>query len=183
MSLASGKGGRSAGRVPLPLWKSALRQALLLSHETLRTAQFCRNVRTPRGPTGRLTRAHRRATALGQGTGSRQDGLNPTQRNRSAALLKSSGFEDSPALTVQSTDGEIPHGRELSFAWLTGTVMTGLTSVLLMGAALYVSFEGQDTFSTAYEALQLITRSADEVADSEVKGNRLRPVARTRSEL
>lgn len=109
--------------------------------------------------------------------------MSPTQRNRSAALLKSSGFEDSPALTVQSTDGEIPHGRELSFAWLTGTVMTGLTSVMLMGAALYVSFEGQDTFSTAYEALQLITRSADEVADSEVKGNRLRPVARTRSEL
>ena len=36
---------------------------------------------------------------------------------------------------MQSTDGEIPHGRELSFAWLSGTVMTGLTSVLLMGAA------------------------------------------------
>ena len=54
--------------------------------------------------------------------------MNPAQRNRNAALLKASGFEDGPALTVQSTDGEIPHGRELSFAWLTGTVMTGLTS-------------------------------------------------------
>ena len=81
--------------------------------------------------------------------------MNPAQRNRNAALLKASGYEDAPALTVQSTDGEIPHGRELSFAWLTGTVMTGLTSVLLMGAALYVSFKGQDTFSTAYEALQI----------------------------
>src|SRR6187549_135438 len=83
--------------------------------------------------------------------------LNAAQRNRHAALLKATGFEDSPALTVQSTDGEIPHGRELSFAWLTGTVMTGLTSVMLMGAALYVSFQGQDTFSTAYEALQIVT--------------------------
>jgi len=111
-------------------------------------------------------------------------GLNPAQRNRTAALLKASGFEDGPALTVQSTDGEIPHGRELSFAWLTGTVMTGLTSVLLMGAALYVSFSGQDTFSTAYEALQLITRGDQVTAeDSEVKGNRVRPVARTQSEL
>jgi len=110
--------------------------------------------------------------------------LNATQRNRSVALLRTSGFEDGPALTVQSTDGEIPHGRELSFAWLTGTVMTGLTSVLLMGAALYVSFEGQDTFSTAYEALQLITRpSEDTAAASQVKGDRMRPVARTRSEL
>jgi murein DD-endopeptidase MepM/ murein hydrolase activator NlpD len=109
--------------------------------------------------------------------------LNPAQRNRTAALLKASGFEDGPALTVQSTDGEIPHGRELSFAWLTGTVMTGLTSVLLMGAALYVSFEGQDTFSTAYEALQLITKPEVSAVDSQVKGDRVRPVAKTRSEL
>lgn len=110
--------------------------------------------------------------------------MSPAQRNRTAALLKASGFEDGPALTVQSTDGEIPHGRELSFAWLTGTVMTGLTSVLLMGAALYVSFEGQDTFSTAYEALQLINRVDDTAAEeSRVKGDRVRPVAKTRSEL
>lgn len=109
--------------------------------------------------------------------------MNPAQRNRTAALLKASGFEDGPALTVQSTDGEIPHGRELSFAWLTGTVMTGLTSVLLMGAALYVSFEGQDTFSTAYEALQLITKPEVTTVDSQVKGDRVRPVAKTRSEL
>jgi murein DD-endopeptidase MepM/ murein hydrolase activator NlpD len=111
--------------------------------------------------------------------------LNPAQRNRNAALLKASGFEDAPALTVQSTDGDIPQGRELSFAWLTGTVMTGLTSVLLMGAALYVSFKGQDTFSTAYEALQIVTNVADDeaLADSTVKGDRIRPVAQTKSEL
>jgi murein DD-endopeptidase MepM/ murein hydrolase activator NlpD len=111
-------------------------------------------------------------------------GLNPAQRNRNAALLRVSGFEDAPALTVQSTDGDIPQGRELSFAWLAGTVMTGLTSVMLMGAALYVSFQGQDTFSTAYEALQIVTSATDELAkDSKVKGDRVRPVAKTRSEL
>ena len=110
--------------------------------------------------------------------------VNPAQRNRSAARLKVSGYEDCPALTVQSTDGEIPHGRELSFAWLTGTVMTGLTSVMLMGAALYVSFQGQDTFSTAYEALQIVTPQAEGPAtDPTAKGDRIRPVARTRSEL
>jgi murein DD-endopeptidase MepM/ murein hydrolase activator NlpD len=110
--------------------------------------------------------------------------LNPAQRNRNAALLKASGFEDAPALTVQSTDGEIPQGRELSFAWLTGTVMTGLTSVLLMGAALYVSFQGQDTFSTAYEALQIITEEGGTavVETSNVKGDRVKPVAVARSE-
>jgi murein DD-endopeptidase MepM/ murein hydrolase activator NlpD len=111
--------------------------------------------------------------------------LNAAQRNRHTALLKATGFEDSPALTVQSTDGEIPHGRELSFAWLTGTVMTGLTSVLLMGAALYVSFQGQDTFSTAYEALQLSRpdQPAQAPTDMMAKSSRVRPVAATRSDL
>ena len=130
------------------------------------------------------SRARARHFFGSRGSNSRQDGLSPTQRNRNAALLRAGGFEDGPALTVQSTDGEIPHGRELSFAWLTGTVMTGLTSVLLMGAALYVSFDGQDTFSTAYEALQVVTRPQEEAAAiSGNKGDRLRPVARTRSEL
>jgi murein DD-endopeptidase MepM/ murein hydrolase activator NlpD len=111
--------------------------------------------------------------------------LNAAQRNRHAALLKATGFEDGPALTVQSTDGEIPHGRELSFAWLSGTVMTGLTSVLLMGAALYVSFQGQDTFSTAYEALQLSRPEAEAMTptDLSAKSSRLRPVTATRSDL
>lgn len=111
--------------------------------------------------------------------------MNPTQRNRHAALLKSTGFEDSPALTVQSTDGDIPHGRELSFAWLTGTVMTGLTSVLLMGAALYVSFQGQASFSTAYEALQISRPKAEALAptDTSAKTSRQRPITATRSDL
>ncbi|MBU1304039.1 MAG: M23 family metallopeptidase [Alphaproteobacteria bacterium] len=110
--------------------------------------------------------------------------MTTAQRNRHAALLKATGFEDGPALTVQSTDGEIPHGRELSFTWLTGTVMTGLTSVLLMGAALYVSFQGQDTFSTAYEALQLSRPKAEAIAptDMSAKSSRTRPVAATRSD-
>ncbi len=91
------------------------------------------------------------------------------------------GFEDGPALTVASTDGEIPQGRELSFAWLTGTVMTGLTSVLLMGAALYVSFQGQDTFATAYEALQNLTSSLA-TTDLVTKTDRIRPTTATKSE-
>ena len=109
--------------------------------------------------------------------------MNPAQRNRTLALVRA-GFEDGPALTVASTDGEIPQGRELSFAWLSGTVMTGLTSVLLMGAALYVSFQGQATFSTAYEALQIVTGGNTPTADTvEDKTNRIRPVAESKSEI
>ena len=109
--------------------------------------------------------------------------VNPAQRNRTLALVRA-GFEDGPALTLQSTDGDIPHGRELSFAWLTGTVMTGLTSVLLMGAALYVSFQGQATFSTAYEALQILTNGPGITSGNvTVKTARARPVQQTKSEV
>lgn len=108
--------------------------------------------------------------------------MNPAQRNRTLALVRA-GFEDGPALTVASTDGEIPQGRELSFAWLTGTVMTGLTSVMLMGAALYVSFQGQDTFSTAYEALQIVTSEHETATDLINKTNRVRPTTVAKSEL
>lgn len=109
--------------------------------------------------------------------------MNATQQNRHHALLRASGFEDCPALTAHSTQGGIAQGRELSIGWLTGTVMTGLTSVLLMGAALYVSFQGQATFSTAYEALQIVTRSAPPAPIFAGKTNRDRPVAEAHSEM
>lgn len=109
--------------------------------------------------------------------------MNAAQRNRHAALLKATGYEDAPALTVTSSDGDIPQGRELSFAWLAGTVMTGLTSVLLMGAALYVSFQGQDTFSTPFEALRLKTpQQQTDPTSLLVKTDRVKPVTLTRSE-
>src|SRR5690606_37094320 len=62
--------------------------------------------------------------------------------------------------------------------------MTGLTSVLLMGAALYVSFQGQDTFSTAYAALNLAAPRVGQplATDLTSKTSRLRPVAATRSD-
>ncbi len=52
--------------------------------------------------------------------------------------------------------------------------MTGLTSVLLMGAALYASFQGQDTFSTAYEALQLAAPKAEAQAPTDLSAKSAR---------
>jgi murein DD-endopeptidase MepM/ murein hydrolase activator NlpD len=111
--------------------------------------------------------------------------VNAAQQNRQQfALLRSTGFEDGAPLTLASTEGGLPRGRELSIAWLTGTVMTGLTSVLLMGAALYVSFQGQATFSTAYEALQILS-GGNPVVNGDVvdKTARARPVQQTKSEV
>ncbi len=105
---------------------------------------------------------------------------NPGPRNHALALVRA-GFEDGPALTVASTEGEVPQGRELSFAWLTGTVMTGLTSVLLMGAALYVSFQGQLTFATAYEAIRDLAAGIAQT-DLTTKTDRVRTITQTKSE-
>ncbi len=104
------------------------------------------------------------------------------ESNRHAAMLRNSGFEDSNPLTLQSTEGDIPQGRELSLSWLAGIIMTGLTSVVLMGGALYVSFLGQDTFSTPHDALQVATQTETADFSSSAKTDRLKPVTQTRSE-
>ncbi len=92
------------------------------------------------------------------------------------------GFEDSGPLTLQSSEGDIPEGRELSLSWLAGIIMTGLTSVILMGGALYVAFLGQDTFSTPYDALQIDFGETAPTFTSDTKTVRLRPVVQTISE-
>lgn len=111
--------------------------------------------------------------------------MNAAQRNRHAALLKATGFEDSPALTVKSSEGALPQGRELNFAWLAGTVLTGVTSFLLMAAALQVSFNGQDTFSTPFEALAIQAPSHITTASPDsllAKTRRAKPVTQTLSD-
>ncbi len=105
------------------------------------------------------------------------------QRNRHAALLKAAGYEDAPALEPNVTDGKLPAGREISLSWLAGVVMTGLTSVLLMGGGLYVSFQGQDTFSTAVDALPSQASLTSGQTSLLEKTDRVKPVALTRSEL
>lgn len=110
--------------------------------------------------------------------------MNAAQRYRHAALLRSAGYEDAAPLTSTSSDGALPQGRELSLAWLSGTILTGFTSVLLMAGALYVSFQGQDTFSTPFEALaiQRPTVASTNATSPFEKTRRTKPVTETRSE-
>ena len=111
--------------------------------------------------------------------------MNAAQRNRHAALLKATGYEDSPALTVKSPEGALPQGREISFAWLAGTVLTGVTSFMLMAGALQVSFKGQDTFSTPFEALAISASQNATPAPASLVGKtrRAKPVTQTHSDL
>ncbi len=104
------------------------------------------------------------------------------QKNRDNALLIAAGFKDAAPLTANSTNGNMPDGRELSFSWLAGIIMTALTGLLLMGGALYIAFLGQDSFSTAYAALKIAKTQNVGTTLTGQKTDRIRPVAKTRSE-
>ncbi len=108
--------------------------------------------------------------------------MNITQQNRDNSLQFRAGFIDAKALTINSTDGDIPDGRELSLSWLAGIVMTALTGLLLMGGALYISFLGQDSFSTTFEALKISKPDSISTTFTKDKTSRVRPIAPTRSD-
>ena len=50
---------------------------------------------------------------------------------------------DTPPLVVYDEGNGLPDRRKVSLRWLTGTVLTGLTSVMLMGGALVAALDGQ----------------------------------------
>ncbi|MFD0915088.1 M23 family metallopeptidase [Pseudahrensia aquimaris] len=64
-----------------------------------------------------------------------------------------------------------PDRRRVSLRWLSGTVLTGVTSVLLMGGALYVAFDGRQQMSVPANIMQGIL--ANSTASNVVKGDRL----------
>ncbi len=108
--------------------------------------------------------------------------MNEAQKKRNQALLITTGYEDLPPLTLNSGEGNLPEGRELSFSWLAGIILSALTGILLMGGALYISFLGQDNFSTAFAALEIEKTPKFGTTLTTEKTNRAKPVVKTRSE-
>ena len=71
-----------------------------------------------------------------------------------------------------------PDRREVSLRWLSGTTLTGFTSTLLMGAALFAALDGRDyvvpddikALATAVLRHRLILSAAAEIEGREVEG-------------
>ena len=83
---------------------------------------------------------------------------------------------DDPPLVIGIKDDkrQTPVQRAISWRWLTGTVLTGLTSVALMGAALMAALNNPNQFASLPDAFaQLSANSADIVFGQ--KGDRIRP--------
>jgi murein DD-endopeptidase MepM/ murein hydrolase activator NlpD len=88
---------------------------------------------------------------------------------RDAFLLRQIG--DEPPLLADGR--KPPDRREVSLRWLSGTVMTAVTSSLLMGVALFGALEGREQLALPAEALASTDISGRTAAGSVEKGARL----------
>ena len=88
---------------------------------------------------------------------------------------------DEPPILVGEDRNLPPDHRRVSLRWLTGTVLTGMTSVFLMGGALFVALDGRHTFATPPQALaatDALRSSVSAVSGAIEKGDRIRLVPR-----
>jgi murein DD-endopeptidase MepM/ murein hydrolase activator NlpD len=67
-----------------------------------------------------------------------------------------------------------PDRREVSLRWLSGTFLTGITSSILMGVALFAALEGREILTIPAEASAMgRTDTKDDAIDTVQKGGRL----------
>ncbi len=78
-----------------------------------------------------------------------------------------------PALVVKRLR---PARRQVSIRWLTGTVLTGITSCILMGIALFAALDGQQRLVTPPQWFKLenLSQKQDPNANG-YKGDRISP--------
>lgn len=87
-------------------------------------------------------------------------------------IIRSLG--DEPPILAEGR--RTPDRREVSLRWLSGTVLTGLTSSVLMGVALFAALEGREILATPAEASamsQPLPNDRDAQLASSRKGSRL----------
>lgn len=85
-----------------------------------------------------------------------------------ASMIRSLGNE-APILA----DGrKAPDRREISFRWLCGTFLTGITSSLLMGVALFAALDGRQQLAIPAEAYAAMDPAASTLASAK-RGNRI----------
>ena len=82
-------------------------------------------------------------------------------------------FGNEPPLTVGIDKSGAPARRSISVRWLSGTILTGLTSFVLMGGALTVALNGQNLIATPAESADPSLITAHLVTGE--KGDRILP--------
>ncbi len=79
-----------------------------------------------------------------------------------------------PALTAGPQKGA-PQRHAVSIRWLTGTILTGLTSTILMGGALMAALDGRHQLAVAPEIGRVAANQHADGLGTGHKGDRIRP--------
>lgn len=66
-----------------------------------------------------------------------------------------------------------PDRREVSARWLSGTFLTGLTSSVLMGVALFAALDGREKLATPPEIANLVEMRANDDSGQDAKASRI----------
>src|SRR3954452_8562971 len=77
-----------------------------------------------------------------------------------------------PPLIADGRSGP-PDRREVSARWLSGTFLTGVTSSVLMGVALFAALDGREQLATPPEIMKLTAAADQGEAGEEAKDDRL----------
>jgi len=80
-----------------------------------------------------------------------------------------------PPLVIGREADEAPVRRAVHWRWLTGTILTGLTSIFLMGGAMFAALDNSFQFATAPSSGAAGGESASDVEFGQ-KGDRMRPL-------
>jgi murein DD-endopeptidase MepM/ murein hydrolase activator NlpD len=83
-----------------------------------------------------------------------------------------SDLGNEPPLVADGRSGP-PDRREVSARWLSGTFLTGLTSSVLMGVALFAALDGREQLATPPEIADLVKMRADDEKGQDAKAARV----------
>lgn len=79
-----------------------------------------------------------------------------------------------PPLIADGRSGP-PDRREISARWLSGTFLTGVTSAVLMGVALFAALDGREQLATPPEIAEIVTLASTGASGQAAKVARLSP--------
>jgi murein DD-endopeptidase MepM/ murein hydrolase activator NlpD len=88
--------------------------------------------------------------------------------------LTIAGMGEEPPLIADGRSGP-PDRREISARWLSGTFLTGLTSSVLMGVALFVALDGREQLATPPEIARIAAVANEGGSGEKAKADRLSP--------
>ncbi|WP_208976306.1 M23 family metallopeptidase [Polycladidibacter stylochi] len=81
---------------------------------------------------------------------------------------------------IEGVSTKTPHNSSLNARWLIGTILTGVTSIALMGGALTAALDGQYSYTTAILSSDKNSENGL-IASTSGKGDRLAPLNPTKS--